>query len=93
MVNQGFIDNLIRGKTRLWIWKSAVQFRSLAEIRKPSRKYVWDRKLEKSVAKVNPDNLQKILDHIAPQHKLKILFAVETGLRIGERSVRTNIGK
>ena len=37
------------------------------------------------MAKVNPDNLQLILDNVLPLHKLKVLFALETGLRIGEQ--------
>jgi len=37
------------------------------------------------MARVNPDNLQAILTHVAPQHKLKVLFALETGLRVGEQ--------
>ena len=58
---------------------------TLAEIKRPNRKAVWDRKVKKAVAKVNPDNLQLILDRVAPQHQLKVLFALETGLRIGEQ--------
>ena len=37
------------------------------------------------MARVDPNNLQAILTHVAPQHKSKVLFALETGLRIGEQ--------
>ena len=58
---------------------------SKADIPKPNRVDLWHNKVKKSMAKVNPDNLQLILDNVLPQHKLKVLFALETGLRIGEQ--------
>ena len=58
---------------------------SIADIKKPNRVDLWHNKVKKSMAKVNPNNLQLILDNVLPQHKLKVLFALETGLRIGEQ--------
>ena len=57
---------------------------SKADIEAPERKLLWKQKLKRDMARVDPDNLQTILSHVEPQHKLKVLFALETGLRIGE---------
>jgi len=58
---------------------------SIADIKKPNRVDLWHNKVKNSMAKVKPDYLQLILDNVLPQHKLKVLFALETGLRIGEQ--------
>jgi len=58
---------------------------SKADIETPDRKLLWKKKLKRDMARVDPDNLQTILSHVEPQHKLKVLFALETGLRIGEQ--------
>ena len=58
---------------------------SKAEIETPKRQEIWERQVDRGVAKVSPENLQRILDHVAPEHQLKVLFALETGLRISEQ--------
>jgi hypothetical protein len=49
---------------------------SKADIPKPNRVDLWRNKVKKSMAKVNPDNLQLILDNVLPQHKLKVLLCL-----------------
>lgn len=56
-----------------------------ADITPPERNEVGVRKIKKALAKLDTDNLQRILNNVAPQHQLRVLFAMETGLRIGEQ--------
>jgi len=41
--------------------------------------------LEKSIGKITPETILSIFQHTPPQHRMKVKFAIETGLRAGEQ--------
>ena len=56
-----------------------------ADIEKPDRHARWKETTEDGAARIDSETLQKILDHVEPKHQLKVLFAANTGLRVGEQ--------
>ena len=41
--------------------------------------------LETSIGKITPETILSIFQYTAPQHRMKLKFAIETGLRAGEQ--------
>ncbi len=51
----------------------------------PSKKDKSIENLEKSIGKITPETILSIFQHTSPQHRMKLKFAIETGLRAGEQ--------
>ena len=51
----------------------------------PSKQDKSIENLEKSIGRITPETILRIFQHTAPQHRMKLKFAIETGLRAGEQ--------